>query len=115
MVIVPQGHTVEWTNVDSVAHTVTSAVDFGETFDSSLIGAGEVYTLDTTNLEIGEYEYLCIVHPWMVATLIVEEPKEAIKIIIPEGAAIPEDGQIYYDPQIIDVTVGSTSHLGKRR
>lgn len=105
--IVTQGHTVEWTNVDSVAHTVTSSVDFGEIFDSSLMGAGDIFTLDTTDLAIGEYEYLCIVHPWMVATLIIEEPKEAIKVVIPEGAAIPEDGQIYYDPQVIDVTVGT--------
>ncbi|MBT8251405.1 MAG: copper-binding protein [Nitrosopumilus sp.] len=106
--IVQQGHIVEWINVDSVAHTVTSSVDFGETFDSSLISAGEVYTLDTSDLEVGEYEYLCIVHPWMVATLVIEAPKEPTKVIIPEGAAIPEEGQIYYDPEVIDITVGTT-------
>jgi len=106
--VVTQGHIVEWTNADSVAHTVTSAVDFGETFDSSLMNAGEVFTLDTSNLEIGDYEYLCIVHPWMVATLVIEAAKEPTKIIIPEGAAIPEEGQIYYDPEVIDVTVGTT-------
>jgi len=87
------------------AHTVTSAVDFGETFDSGLMSAGDVFTLDTTDLTVGEYEYLCIVHPWMVATLVIEE---AIKVVIPEGAAIPDDGQIFYDPQVIDVTVGTT-------
>jgi plastocyanin len=106
--IVPQGHVVEWTNADSVAHTVTSAIDFGETFDSSLMNAGEVFTLDTTNLEVGEYEYLCIVHPWMVATLVIETPKEPTKIIIPEGAAILEEGQIYYDPEVINISVGTT-------
>ncbi len=106
--VVTQGYTVEWTNADSDVHTVTSAVDFGETFDSSLMDAGDVFTLDTTNLAIGEYEYLCIVHPWMVATLVIEEPKEAIKVTIPEGAAIHEDDQIFYDPQVIDVTVGTT-------
>ena len=106
--VVTQGYAVEWTNADSDVHTVTSAVDFGETFDSSLMDAGDVFTLDTTNLAIGEYEYLCIVHPWMVATLVIEEPKEAIKVTIPEGAAIPEDDQIFYDPQVIDVTVGTT-------
>jgi len=106
--VVTQGYTVEWTNADSVVHTVTSAVDFGETFDSSLINAGDVFTLDTTNLAIEEHEYLCIVHPWMVATLVIEEPKEPIKVTIPEGAAIPEDDQIFYDPQVIDVTVGTT-------
>ena len=105
---VQQGYVIEWTNADSAAHTVTSSVDFGETFDSSLMSAGDVFTLDTNNLEIGEYEYLCIVHPWMTATLIIEEPKEPTKVIIPEGAALPEEGQIYYDPQTIDVIVGTT-------
>jgi plastocyanin len=106
--VVTQGHTVEWTNEDSIVHTVTSEEGFGEIFDSSLIDAGDVFTLDTTNLEVGEYKYLCSLHAWMVATLVIEEPKEAIKVIIPEGAAIPDDGQIFYDPQVIDVTVGST-------
>jgi plastocyanin len=105
---VQQGYVIEWTNVDSAAHTVTSSVDFGETFDSSLMSADDVFTLDTNNLEIGEYEYLCIVHPWMIATIIIEAPKEPTKVIIPEGAALPEDGQIYYEPQTIDVTVGTT-------
>ena len=106
--IVTQGYTVEWTNADVAPHTVTSASDYGETFDSSLISAGETFTLDTTNLEIGEYEYLCIVHPWMIATLVVEAPKEATKIIIPEGAAIPEEGKIFYDPETINITTGTT-------
>jgi len=106
--VVTQGHIVKWINLDSVVHTVTSAVDFGETFDSGLMNADDVFMLDTTNLTIGEFEYMCIVHPWMVATLVIEEPKEAIKVAIPEGAAIPEDDQIFYDPEVIDVTVGTT-------
>lgn len=106
--VVTQGYVVEWTNADTAAHTVTSAVDIGETFDSSLINAGEVFSLDTSNLEIGEYEYMCIVHPWMVATLVIEAAKEPTKVTIPQGAAIPEDGQIYYDPENLDITVGTT-------
>ena len=106
--IVTQGYTVEWTNADVAPHTVTSASDYGETFDSSLISAEETFTLDTTELEIGEYEYLCIVHPWMIATLVVEAPKEATKIIIPEGAAIPEDGKIFYNPEVINISTGTT-------
>ncbi len=106
--VVTQGHIVKWINLDSVVHTVTSAVDFGDTFDSGLMSADDVFMLDTTNLTIGEFEYMCIVHPWMVATLVIEEPKEPIKVAIPEGAGIPEEGQIYYDPQVIDVTVGTT-------
>ncbi|MHA7734334.1 cupredoxin domain-containing protein [Nitrosopumilus sp. S6] len=106
--VVQQGHVVEWINVDSVAHTATSSADFGETFDTGLLGAGESFTLDTTNLEIGEYEYFCIVHPWMVATLTIEGAKEPIKVVMPEGAALPEEGQIYYDPEVITVSVGDT-------
>ena len=106
--VVTQGHTVEWINADIAPHTVTSSIDYGETFDSSLISAGETFTLDTTELEIGEYEYLCIVHPWMIATLVVEAPKEATKIIIPEGAAIPEDGKIFYNPEAINISTGTT-------
>jgi len=64
--------------------------------------------LDTTDLEAGEYEYLCTLHAWMTATLVIEEPKQPIKVTIPEGAGVPDDDQIYYDPQIIDVTVGTT-------
>lgn len=104
---VPKGHIVEWVNVDAVAHTVTSSVDFGETFDSSLIGAGESFTLDTNQLAIGEYEYLCVVHPWMVATLVIEEPKEDVTVSIPEGAGIQQMGQVYYDPEVIQVAAGT--------
>ena len=105
---VPQGFVVEWTNADSIVHTATSSEGFGELFDSSLIDPGAVFALDTSDFEPGEYEYLCTLHPWMVSTLIIEEPKEAVKVIIPEGAAIPEDGQIYYDPEVIDVATGTT-------
>ena len=104
---VPQGHVVEWTNADTVAHTVTSSVDFGETFDSSLIAAGETYRLDTNQLSVGEYEYLCVVHPWMVSTLIVEEPKADVIVSMPEGAGIQKIGQIYYDPEVVQVPAGT--------
>ncbi len=105
---VPQGYTVEWTNEDSLVHTVTSSEGFGEVFDSSIIDVGGVFTLDTTELEIGEHEYVCSLHPYMVATLIIEEPKEPTKVVIPNGAAVPEDGKIYYDPQAVDVAVDTT-------
>lgn len=43
----------------------------------------------------------------------IEEPEPetlpmALTVSIPEGAGIPEDGQIFYDPQVIDVTIGTT-------
>ena len=105
---VPKGHIVEWTNADTVAHTVTSSVDFGDTFNSNMINAGEKFTLDTSKLTLSEYEYMCIVHPWMIATLIIEEPKEDIKVTIPQGAGIQQMGQVYYDPEVIQIPVGTT-------
>jgi plastocyanin len=106
--VVTQGYIVEWTNADSVAHTATNTENYGEIFDSGLMNEGDVFTLDTTDVEVGEYVYECSFHPWMVATLVVEAAKEPTKVIIPQGAAIPEDGQIYYDPETLDITVGTT-------
>tara|TARA_Y100000590_G_scaffold210451_1_gene238403 strand:+ start:8149 stop:8934 length:786 start_codon:yes stop_codon:yes gene_type:complete len=74
--IISQGHIIEWINDDDVSHTATSSVDFGETFDSGLLNAGESYKLDSNKLELGSYEYMCIVHPWMISTIIIEEPTE---------------------------------------
>jgi len=105
---VPKGNVVEWTNEDSFAHTVTSSVDTGETFDSGLMSEGETYQLDTSVLEIGEYEYFCIVHPWMVSKLIIEEPKEPVTVIMPEGGGIQKEGQVYYDPQVLQIEIGTT-------
>jgi len=105
---VPKGHVVEWTNEDSFAHTVTSFEDVGETFDSGLLNEGETFQLDTSELEIGEYEYYCIVHPWMLSKLFIEEPKEPVTVSMPEGAGIQQEGQIYYDPDLIQISIGTT-------
>ncbi len=107
---IPQGHIIEWTNNDELAHTVTSSLDSGDTFDSGLFNAGETFQLDTSELALGEYEYICIVHPWMVATIIIEEPQEPVitEVIMPSGAGVQQIGQIYYDPQDISVSIGTT-------
>jgi len=107
---VQQGRIVEWTNNDSFAHTVTSSLDFGETFDSGLLSSGEKFLLDTTDLSLGEYEYMCIVHPWMIAYLVVEEQREVqISVVsIPQGAGFQQPGQVYYDSNLVTVAVGNT-------
>lgn len=104
---VPKGDVVEWVNEDTVPHTVTSSADFGDTFNSNMMNAGEKYMLDTSKIAAGEYEYMCMVHPWMVATLIIEEPKEEVKVIIPQGSGIQKEGQLYYDPEMLTVPVGT--------
>ena len=64
-VTVDVGDEVTWTNDDTAAHTVTSGVPGAPdgVFDSGLFLAGDTfsYTFD----EVGEYDYFCMVHPWM--------------------------------------------------
>jgi len=107
---VQQGYIVEWTNNDSFAHTVTSSLDFGETFDSGLLSSGEKFLVDTTDLSLGEYEYMCIVHPWMIAYLVVEEIREiqTTVVSIPQGAGFQQPGQVYYDSNLVTVVIGNT-------
>ncbi|CAE6497181.1 cupredoxin domain-containing protein [Candidatus Nitrosotenuis uzonensis] len=68
------GGTVTWTNDDTAAHTVTSgSINAGGpdgVFDSSIFMAGK--TFEHTFDEAGEYDYFCIVHPWMTGKVIVE-------------------------------------------
>ncbi len=107
---VSKGYIIEWVNNDELVHTVTSSLDSGDTFDSGMISAGDKFQLDTSELALGEYEYICLVHPWMVATIVIEEPKELVitEVIIPTGAGTQQIGQIYYDPQDISVAKDST-------
>ena len=69
-VTVHVGDTVIWSNDDSAAHTVTSGTPTGGpdgTFDSSLFMADTTfsYTFD----KAGEYNYFCMVHPWMTGKI----------------------------------------------
>ena len=79
-----------WTNNDSTMHTVTSN-DGGATFDSSIINAGETFKLDTSTLEIGKHEYLCIVHPWMTASFDLTDSSGAR---LAEGATATDPNSI---------------------
>jgi len=47
---ISKGLVIGWTNDDVVMHTVTSSLDFGETFDSGLLNAGEKFLLDSNQL-----------------------------------------------------------------
>jgi len=69
------GDTVVWSNDDTAAHTVTSgtAADGPDgAFDSSLFMSGTSYSVEF-NFE-GEYQYFCMVHPWMVGVVSVGPP-----------------------------------------
>ena len=61
------GDTVTWINDDSAVHTVTG-VD--EIFDSGIMKPEEtfMYTFE----ESETFDYLCVLHPWMTGTVIVD-------------------------------------------
>ena len=69
-VTIKVGATVTWSNDDSAAHTVTSGTPTDgpdSTFDSSLFMAGTTFT--HTFDKAGEYNYFCMVHPWMTGKI----------------------------------------------
>lgn len=69
------GGKVIFSNTDTAAHTFTSgaATDEtpGEVFNSSLVMAGSSY--EWTPTTVGEVPYFCMVHPWMVGLIVVQE------------------------------------------
>jgi len=64
--------TVLWGNADTAAHTITSGTpETGpdEVFDSSLFGPGKSFQHQF--MEVGDYPYYCVVHPWMTGVVTV--------------------------------------------
>jgi len=64
------GDTVEWTNTDTAAHTVTSgspADGPSGVFDSSLIMGKAAFSQKFD--KAGSYDYFCMVHPWMTGNV----------------------------------------------
>jgi len=65
------GEPVVWINVDSAAHTVTSgspALHDG-LFDSGMLMPDQKWEYVFT--DSGEYDYHCMLHPWMTGKVIV--------------------------------------------
>jgi plastocyanin len=70
---VSTGTTVIWENGDNAAHLATSGTPDGGpdgAFDSGMIMAGATFEYEFSDK--GEFAYYCLVHPWMVGTVIVE-------------------------------------------
>jgi len=77
-VTIDMGGTVTWENNDTAAHTATggSATEGPSgVFDSSLIMAGSSFS--HTFEDAGTFDYFCMVHPWMVGSVIVEDAAAA--------------------------------------
>jgi len=64
-VSVAVGATVTWSNDDTAVHTVTSGkkVIHDGLFDSSIFMSGKIF--EFTFDDVGDYDYFCMVHPWM--------------------------------------------------
>src|ERR671920_454631 len=74
---VKKGDEIDVVNKDSSPHTVTSgkapdAPDAGKQFDTSIVNVGASAKVATANLEPGEYDFHCAVHPFMLGKLKVE-------------------------------------------
>jgi len=63
---VPVGTTVTWTNQDQDPHTVTAP---GGAFKSPTLNTGDTFRFTFTTP--GRYDYLCTIHPFMTATVVV--------------------------------------------
>jgi len=84
-IAISTGDSVTWVNLDTAAHTTTSGTPgYGssDVWNSNLMMAGGTsfaYTFDTA----GTYPYFCLVHPWMVGTVIVTGATVEEEIVIP--------------------------------
>src|SRR3990172_5884356 len=88
---------VRWENADTAAHTVTSGTpEDGPDgiFDSSLFAPGKDFQYQFT--EAGNFEYFCLVHPWMTGVVIVSQVSSTLQVI-PKVGAKAGDGKTTFD------------------
>jgi plastocyanin len=74
---VSAGSEVTVVNQDTVLHSATSGTgpqdpESAQQFDTSLINAGESATLSLAQVTPGQYDYYCIVHPYMTGKIVVQ-------------------------------------------
>ena len=71
------GAEVTVVNQDTVLHSATSGTgpqdpESAQQFDTSLINAGESATLSLAQVTPGQYDYYCMVHPYMTGKIVVQ-------------------------------------------
>lgn len=103
------GGEVVWINDDMLLHTVTSGSPEGGgpdgVFDSGPIGPGSTFTFRFT--EAGEYTYYCILHPWLTATVEVQESAGGLGLELPEA-------RLTLDPPAVQVSEGDSILISGR-
>lgn len=75
--LITEGDTVTWQNLDSVSHTVTSGYSqqeelTGRIFDSGIIAPSQSFSYTFSDERIDGYHYFCSFHPWETGKIIVQ-------------------------------------------
>src|SRR5215204_2517565 len=71
-----KGDEVTVVNQDTVPHTATSGTgasdpNSAKSFDTSIINGGESATISLAQVEPGQYDYYCMVHPYMTGKITI--------------------------------------------
>jgi plastocyanin len=71
-----KGDEITVVNQDTVPHTVTSGTgstdpNSAKSFDTSIINGGESATISLAQVEPGQYDYYCMIHPYMTGKMTV--------------------------------------------
>lgn len=94
-IAVPTETTIVWLNLDvGQPHTVTSgqpgSAETGSLFNSGVMPAFPVRSFEFTFSQPGDYSYYCIIHPWRVASVSVNDASftgESFDIGLGSGAS----------------------------
>ncbi len=85
---------IRWENADTSLHTVTSGNPEdgpNEIFDSGLSAPGKSFQWQFT--EVGEFDYFCMIHPWMTGVVTVKSGLQ----VIPGIGSDAGDGATTFD------------------
>src|SRR5215211_4242634 len=71
-----KGDEVTVVNQDTVPHTATSGTgatdpNSAKSFDTSIINGGESATISLAQVEPGQYDYYCMIHPYMTGKITI--------------------------------------------
>ena len=105
------GDKVEWGNADTVNHTITSgSLELGLTgiFDSGYMGPGSRYTVMFDEENLGEIQYFCKLHPWMIGILNVVELDPGFQVFHNVGSEVsesPVDVQYKVERNLVGIEV----------
>jgi plastocyanin len=93
---------ITFENNDTAAHTTTSGTPSdgpSGIWDSSLMMNGQSFSVRLS--DVGEYPYFCMVHPWMIGTILVVDGER-----VPQTGFVSIDGSVYeiqYNSQNVEI------------